>query len=116
MEQHDIYDLGLTADVSMLMRSAVDRRRVLKLGAIGLTALLTGCQPPAGPGGGPQARQWQLLSLAARPTFPAKQPVPIRQMVRTLRVNHSTPSTSLASCARTFAPASAREMLPKAFQ
>lgn len=52
MEQHDIYDFGLTADVSMLMRSAVDRRRVLKLGAIGLTALLTGCQPPAGPGGG----------------------------------------------------------------
>lgn len=56
MEQPDIYDLGLNADLSMLMRSAVDRRRVLKLGALSLTALLTGCQMPGGgPGGAPPA-------------------------------------------------------------
>ncbi|MFN8444668.1 MAG: intradiol ring-cleavage dioxygenase [Caldilineaceae bacterium] len=52
MENRDIYDLGLKADVSMLMRSTVDRRRILQLGAFGLTALLTGCQPPAPPSGG----------------------------------------------------------------
>lgn len=52
MEEREIYDLGLKADVSMLMRSTVDRRRILQLGAFGLTALLTGCQPPAPPSGG----------------------------------------------------------------
>ena len=44
MEQHetDVYDLGLAADLEMLKRSPIDRRRLLKLGAVGLGVLLTG--------------------------------------------------------------------------
>lgn len=44
MEQHetDINDLGLAADLEMLKRKPVDRRKVLKMGALGIGLLLTG--------------------------------------------------------------------------
>lgn len=38
----DLNDLGLQADLSMLGRSTLDRRRVLALGAVGAISLLTG--------------------------------------------------------------------------
>jgi protocatechuate 3,4-dioxygenase beta subunit len=41
--EHDLYDLGLAADLAMLKRSPIGRRRILKLGAIGIGMLLTGC-------------------------------------------------------------------------
>lgn len=43
MEDQNIYDLGLQADVNMLARTPIDRRRVLKMGAIGIGLLLAGC-------------------------------------------------------------------------
>jgi protocatechuate 3,4-dioxygenase beta subunit len=45
MEDHkpDLYDLGLAADLAMLKRSPIDRRRILKLGVAGIGLLLTGC-------------------------------------------------------------------------
>lgn len=42
-QQPDIYDLGLQADMEMLKRTPVTRRRLLGLGAAGLTAFLAGC-------------------------------------------------------------------------
>ncbi len=41
--EQDIYDLGLNADVAMLMRSPMNRRRILRMGALGIGFLLTGC-------------------------------------------------------------------------
>jgi protocatechuate 3,4-dioxygenase beta subunit len=49
MTQQDIYDLGLTADLSMMLRTPIARRRLLQMGAAGIGMLLTGC----GPGGPP---------------------------------------------------------------
>ncbi len=49
MEQRDLFDLGLTADLAMWLRSPLDRRRVLQMGAFGLSMLLTGCQLPTAP-------------------------------------------------------------------
>ena len=45
MAEHtqDLFDLGLQADLEMLKRTPIDRRRILKLGAIGIGMLLTGC-------------------------------------------------------------------------
>ncbi|HEY1013452.1 MAG TPA: intradiol ring-cleavage dioxygenase [Herpetosiphonaceae bacterium] len=40
--EQDINDLGLAADLNMLIRSHADRRRILKLGAVGVVMLLTG--------------------------------------------------------------------------
>lgn len=40
--EHDVYDLGLSADLEMLKRTPIDRRRILKLGAVGIGLLLTG--------------------------------------------------------------------------
>lgn len=45
--EQDIYDLGLAADLEMLKRAPIDRRRLLKLGALSLSALLTGCATAA---------------------------------------------------------------------
>lgn len=42
-EKTDIYDLGLTADVEMMNRSPIDRRRILKMGLAGIGMLLAGC-------------------------------------------------------------------------
>src|SRR5689334_15778991 len=41
--EHDVYDLGLAADLAMLKRSPIDRRRILKLGVAGIGLLLAGC-------------------------------------------------------------------------
>jgi protocatechuate 3,4-dioxygenase beta subunit len=41
-QKPDIYDLGLAADLEMLRRSPIDRRRILKMGALGIGLLLTG--------------------------------------------------------------------------
>ncbi len=50
-EKPDIYDLGLAADLEMLKRAPIDRRRLLRLGAAGLTAFLTGCASAAAQSG-----------------------------------------------------------------
>jgi protocatechuate 3,4-dioxygenase beta subunit len=48
-EQHghnhepNIYDLGLQADLSMWTKAPIERRRILKLGGLGIMALLAGC-------------------------------------------------------------------------
>ena len=41
-EQNDIYDLGLQADLNMWARTPIERRRILKLGAVGVGVLLSG--------------------------------------------------------------------------
>lgn len=54
MDKHeqDIYDLGLAADLEMLKRTPTDRRRILKMGALGIGLLLTGGTIAAQQGGG----------------------------------------------------------------
>ena len=42
-EQHNIYDLGLQADLAMWTKAPVERRRILKLGMLGIGVLLAGC-------------------------------------------------------------------------
>lgn len=67
MEQQDQYDLGLNADLAMWLRSPLDRRRVLQMGAAGLGLLLAGCSgmPPGamGPGGGPPSGGGESASV-----------------------------------------------------
>lgn len=42
-QDHNLYDLGLQADLAMWTRAPIERRRLLKLGALGIGALLAGC-------------------------------------------------------------------------
>lgn len=39
----DVHDLGLNADLEMLKRTPLERRQILKMGAIGIGMLLAGC-------------------------------------------------------------------------
>jgi protocatechuate 3,4-dioxygenase beta subunit len=41
--QHDIYDLGLQADLAMWTRKPIERRGILKMGMLGIGVLLAGC-------------------------------------------------------------------------
>jgi len=41
-EQHNINDLGLQADLAMWTRSPIERRQILKMGALGIGVLLAG--------------------------------------------------------------------------
>jgi protocatechuate 3,4-dioxygenase beta subunit len=43
MTQPDLFDLGLGADLRMLMRTPIARRRLLALGAASVAAILAGC-------------------------------------------------------------------------
>jgi protocatechuate 3,4-dioxygenase beta subunit len=53
MEQHDINDLGLSADRVMWQQSPLNRRRILQMGALGIGALIAAaCQPMGGPPAG----------------------------------------------------------------
>lgn len=45
----DLFDLGLKADLAMWMRTPTDRRRVLKMGAVGIGMLLAGYQAKQSP-------------------------------------------------------------------
>ena len=55
MQKIDKFDLGLPADLSMMLRTPIARRRLLRMGATGIGMLLAGCAPggPGGPGGPP---------------------------------------------------------------
>lgn len=41
--QHNINDLGLQADLAMWTRKPIERRKILKMGALGIGVLLAGC-------------------------------------------------------------------------
>lgn len=45
MDSRDLFDLGLQADLAMVRQSPITRRDVLKLGLVGISALLAGCTP-----------------------------------------------------------------------
>jgi len=46
MNSQDLFDLGLQADLAMVKQSPLSRRRVLKLGLLGISALLASCVSP----------------------------------------------------------------------
>lgn len=64
-QQHNLYDLGLQADLAMWTRAPIERRRLLKLGALGIGALLAGC------GSGANAANPATSSTAAPTTTTA---------------------------------------------
>lgn len=49
MEQPNIFDLGLNADLQMWQQAPVDRRRFLKMGLASMVALLAGCAGSSSP-------------------------------------------------------------------
>lgn len=78
MENRDLFDLGLQADLSMLRRSGLSRRDVLKLGFAGIAALLTGCATP------PEETQAPLpASTATRVLSPTQTPSPTQDPTST---------------------------------
>jgi len=46
MDNRDLFDLGLQADLVMARQSPLTRRDVLKLGIVGISALMAGCASP----------------------------------------------------------------------
>ncbi|WP_298820661.1 intradiol ring-cleavage dioxygenase [Chloroflexus sp.] len=46
-EERDLFDLGLQADLTMMQQPLLTRRRLLRLGLIGITTFLAGCTPMA---------------------------------------------------------------------
>jgi protocatechuate 3,4-dioxygenase beta subunit len=61
----DMYDLGLQADLAMLTRTALARRRVLRLGMTGIGMLLVGCATAPGPGAPPSASSSAATTTSA---------------------------------------------------
>jgi len=47
METKDLFDLGLQADLAMVRQTPMTRRRVLKLGLLGVSAFLASCVAPS---------------------------------------------------------------------
>ncbi len=45
LHNRDLYDLGLQADLTMMQQPLLTRRRLLRLGLVGITAFLAGCTP-----------------------------------------------------------------------
>lgn len=53
MDNRDLFDLGLQADLAMARQTGLTRRRVLKLGLLGVSAFLASCiAPNSGSGNG----------------------------------------------------------------
>lgn len=67
MQKLDKYDLGLAADLSMMLRAPIARRRLLRMGAAGIGMLLAGCvtNGPGGPGGAPPQGDTTPTKVAA---------------------------------------------------
>ena len=71
MEQHDhdeldVNDLGLAADLEMLRRSPGERRRLLKMGAVGIGLLLAGGKAVLAQTAQPSANASTHLPLIAK--------------------------------------------------
>ncbi|GIV95042.1 MAG: hypothetical protein KatS3mg056_3751 [Chloroflexus sp.] len=81
-EHRDLFDLGLQADVAMMQQSLLTRRRLLKLGLVGITSFLAGCTPFAGqsstptgvPTATPAAGSGSVPSPTALPASPTALP------------------------------------------
>jgi len=86
-KRHDtnIYDLGLQADLAMWTSAPIERRRILKMGVLGIGALLAGCGSVAG-AAVPTATTTSIVATAT----PA-----------------ATPATSATAAAATIAPTTA---------
>jgi len=97
-EHRDLFDLGLQADLTMLQQSPLTRRRLLKLGLVGITSFLAGCTPFAGqsstPTGGPTstsvAGSGSVSSPTALPASPTALPAS-----PTVAATVSTPTTAV---------------------
>lgn len=77
MQNRDLFDLGLQADLSMLRRSPLSRRDVLKLGLAGIAALLTGCAAETAESPSPFPTQSSSLSPTQSATLtPFSSPLP----------------------------------------
>jgi len=88
MPEHDkdLYDLGLAADLAMLTRSPIDRRRILKMGAMGIGLLLTGC---ASVSAQTDSGTTSYLPLVVKPTTPTATTTPTTGI---------TPTTTPTTC------------------
>jgi len=47
LQRDDFFDLGLAADLAMWSRTPLARRRILRMGAVGIGLLLAGCATPS---------------------------------------------------------------------
>jgi protocatechuate 3,4-dioxygenase beta subunit len=79
--EHDLYDLGLSADLSMLSQSPIGRRSILRLGAAGIGVLLAACgtqttsSPPSGgapPGSAASSEPTQVSANGACVEIPTE--------------------------------------------
>lgn len=83
MDHHDrdVYDLGLQADLAMLERTPLERRRLLKMGTIGIGMLLSACASASAqsrPAGGANSAYLPLVAQAATATStPTTTPVTV---------------------------------------
>ncbi len=68
MEDRDIYDLGLQADLAMFTRTPIARRQILKMGAVGIGLLLAGCGANATSGSSSSSSPTAASSGATSPT------------------------------------------------
>lgn len=91
MDDHkpNIYDLGLSADLEMLKRSPIARRRILKMGAVGIGLLLTGYATTSAQNSGSS----NYLPLVAKPTSPTPTPTATTTATAT-----TTPTTTPTAC------------------
>src|SRR4051812_41745253 len=93
MENHeyDVNDLGLAADLEMLKRSPINRRRILKVGALGIGLLLAG------------ERSVATLSSAAPPQQAVK-PAPFFPLIMGPAPTAPPPATATTSPTTTPTP------------
>ena len=90
-EQHNICDLGLQADLTMWTKAPIERRRILKLGALGIGVLLAGC-----------GNAGNTTTPTTSTTAPAATATPAT----------TAATTAAATAAATTAPAAASTALP----
>ena len=73
--QHDIYDLGLQADLAMWTRKPIERRRILKMGMLGIGVLLAGCGASAATPSATAVATITSAADSAAPSASASAPV-----------------------------------------
>ena len=100
-EQHNIYDLGLQADLTMWTKAPIERRRILKLGALGIGGLLAGC-----------GNAGNTTTPTTSTTAPAATATPATTAATTAAATTAAPTTAAATAAATTAPAAASTALP----
>lgn len=97
-DDRDLFDLGLQADLVMMQQSVLTRRRLLRLGLVGITTFLAGCAPIASSVATPTAAPSATTAPTTAPASAAATAAPTTAPAMAATATTAPTNAAIAEC------------------